>query len=79
MKKYPEYFVDERRFIIKFFTDDSYSKDYKSAQKYLKKHGGELYTIIGHPSGWAFAKGWHLVNRLGYAVVKWRDLKRLRA
>ncbi len=77
-KKYPEYFVNGNRFAIweDFNQGRSYDEDLEKAKQYAKKVGGEIYTEVdtgGTSVG--YLKGIHLVNRLGYSVVKLPKIK----
>jgi hypothetical protein len=81
IKKYPEYFVDGKRFAIweDFNQNSSYDEDLKKAKQYAKKVGGEIYTEVdtgGTSVG--YLKGIHFVNRLGYSVVKLPKIKEKR-
>ena len=77
-KKYPEYFVNGKRFAIweDFNQSDSYDKDLEKALRYAKKVGGEIYTEIDTgATSVGYLKGIHSVNRLGYSVVRLPKIK----
>lgn len=73
-RKYPEYFVNGDRFKEFTFFDggQSYADDLQKAKNHAEKTGGTLYTEVD-ASGTkvAYLKGEHVVNRLGYVVVKY--------
>jgi len=53
------------------FSEDSYAKEYSKARKYVKKNGGEVYTMVdGYGTTVDFFRGVHNFDRLGVVVLK---------
>lgn len=62
--------------IEQFSESDSYKEDYERAVKYAKKINGVVYTMVdGEGNKIYYLKGFHFVNRFGYAVFK-RSVKK---
>ena len=60
----------EYKSCIEFTGGKTYEEDRKKAIKYAKDVKGIVYTIIDGEGRWVdYAKGFHIFNRLGYAVI----------
>lgn len=53
------------------FDESSYAMEYSKANKYVRKHGGQVYTMVdGYGKTVDFFKGVHSFDRLGVVVLK---------